>query len=161
MKNSYQQVRDVDAIDLLEILKSNRVKLLGDFINENPTVYSNMFKYENDDYMMNLSRENYFLGFINRHVMKYDENAIKHGYDEKVKKAFAAIMYGLIESSVNYHKQPSDLYTELLARKIKAVRGIMEIGDNSNQRYQELLYSYEKDNALFARLINKEQRNGN
>ena len=63
--------------DVLAIFKRSREKLVSGFLNEDVEMFESMFKYENDEEIMTLSREKYVLGYINNHFIicnDYDQS---------------------------------------------------------------------------------------
>lgn len=142
-------------INLLSLFKSSRDKLSYDFINENIDIYSPMFKYEGDNELMKLSIEKYFIGYINSHFREFDKA------DTKSKEFNNAMISFLKSFNINVNNINStygkDLFSTIIQQKLFFLEDIISLSNNDIDKYNKLMYSYEKDKTLFDREINKEK----
>lgn len=138
-------------LDVLEIFKHSREKLYHDFINEDVEIFKPMFQYENEQELMVLAIEKYFIGYINNHFLlseKYDSIEIEFG---------EAMLKFLKEINVNFSNEElitsKGLFLELLSSKIVFLNSLISVGFESNKKLNKLSYSYQKDKTLFDRKI--------
>lgn len=146
------KVKKDELLSLLQLLKDARNKLLSDFYEENPSIFVPIYKYEDDDNMMNVSVEYYILEWINFHFALFSRscNAASAEY-----LSFIKIMSSLFDNRMAKEKDAvvndSGFIFELMQDKQKLLNKIFELNDKSEINYRKLLHSSIKDKALFRR----------
>jgi hypothetical protein len=144
-------------LDVLEIFKHSREKLSYDFISENVEIFKPMFQYENEQELMYLAVEKYFIGYINYHFLlseKYDSIEIEFG--EAMLKFLKEINVSFSNSELTASK---GLFLQLLSSKIVFLNDLIGISFESNKKLNKLSYSYQKDKTLFDRKIKQLKEN--
>lgn len=142
----------------LTILAEGRKKLIADFIGENPEIYTPIFKYENSSYQMKLSKEKYFLSWVDYHWIIADKHfGVEKKNQESIRNSFYKVFLQLLKlfglSSTG--KEMSEFFEHLLKERIVSLESINKKGDNINKKFEALTYNYERDKALFEREINR------
>jgi len=138
-----------DLIDILNIFAHARSKLVSDFVEQKPDVFSAIFKYENDCVPMKFFKERYFIEWINYHFILFndDNNPTSPCYN-----LFIKTMSQMLSRYVaNNESDNSELMQMLIAEKLMFMQNILSAHDDSDIDYNKLIYSYEKDKALYNR----------
>lgn len=142
-------------INLLEIFKQSREKLSHDFLNEHIEIFEPMFKYENENELMNLAIEKYFTGYINYHFEVFTSYT---NIDIEFSKAMLSFIkdfnINVTDSNLDNGKE---LFYTIIQQKESFLKEMINIGNIDNERFNKLSYSYHKDKTLFDREINKIQ----
>lgn len=145
----------------LDILTEGRKKLIADFIRENPEIYTPIFEYENIPCQMKLSREKYFLRWIDYHWLIIDEYFCKKSVEEKgqqsLRSSFSRVFLQFLRlfGFSSTKREMSKLFERLLKEEIDLLESINQVGDNTNKKLESLRYNYARDKALFEREINR------
>ena len=140
-------------LDLLSIFSDSREKLVSDFINESIEIYRPMFEYEENEELMTLAIEKYFIGYVNYHFELFVNY---ENIDEEFNKAMLSFIkkFNINVSDVNL-LNATDLFSNLIQQKQNILEEIINIGNKDNNKYNQLAYSYQKDKTLFDREIRK------
>lgn len=156
----------VKLIVNLLVLKKGRNKLVKDFIEEEPEIFKPMFKYENNKSQMALSKEKYFLTWMNLHWRILNniitEEVSNLDLAKSIKDSFFKEYIKLLKSWGNNvkNKENSHLMTYLINKKINFLNEALDIGDRSDKLFNKLEYEYERDKKLFEREINRLENGG-
>ena len=140
-------------LDLLNIFKTSREKLVLDFITENIEIYKPMFEYEKNEELMTLSIEKYFTGYINYHFKLFSSS--KNIDDEFSNAMLTFIKKFDIKVSDSNLINGTDLFSNLIQEKQDILEKIIKIGTKDDNKYNRLSYSYQRDKTLFDREIQK------
>jgi hypothetical protein len=154
-------MNDCDQEDFQVIfnsLKAMRRNLLDDFLNEEPSIYLSCFKYREDDQLMLLSIEKYFISWLNSYwdlLKKHNPSFDKNIYDYSF--IYIEVFLLLLESWSLTHSNnnSSPLLLEILEIKIASLTEMLKIGDKSKKNYNKLQLQYEKDKMLFEKELQK------
>lgn len=140
-------------LDLLSIFSDSREKLVSDFMKESIEIYRPMFEYEENEELMTLAIEKYFIGYINYHFKLFINY---ENIDEEFNKAMLSFIkkFDINVSDVNL-LNGTDLFSNLIQQKQNILEEIINIGNKDNNKYNRLAYSYQKDKTLFDREIRK------
>ncbi len=140
-------------LDLLSIFSDSREKLVSDFMKESIEIYRPMFEYEENEELMTLAIEKYFIGYINYHFKLFINYK---NIDEEFNKAMLSFIkkFDINISDVNLLNS-TDLFSNLIQQKENILEEIINIGNKDNNKYKQLAYSYQKDKTLFDREIRK------
>jgi len=142
-------------INLLEIFKQSRERLSYDFLNENIEIFEPMFKYENENELMNLAMEKYFTGYINYHFEIFSNYK---DMDVEFSKAMLSFVkdfsIGVTNSNLDNGKE---LFYMIIQQKESFLNELIHVGNIDSDKFNKLSYSYQKDKTLFDREINKIQ----
>ena len=140
-------------IDVLTIFKQSREKLSQDFINENIEIFEAMFKYENDNRLMELAIEKYFTGYINYHFEIFSHYT---NIDTEFSKAMLLFIKSFNINVTNSNlDNGKELFSMIIRKKESFLNELIHVGNIDNDKFNKLLYSYHKDKTLFDRKINK------
>ena len=143
-------------IDLLTIFKQSRERLSQDFLNENIEIFEPMFKYEDDNELMNLAIEKYFTGYINYHFEIFSNYTdIDVEFSKAMLSFIKKLNISVSDSNLNNGKE---LFSLLLKQKELFLKEMLIIGNIDSERFNKLSYSYHKDKTLFDREMKKLQR---
>ena len=146
---------------LLSVLKEHREELVNDFLQERADVFIPMFAYEDDSYLMQLSIDRYFIGWINQHFSFLEEDLESLSEEaDLIKQVFIQKMLLLLQSYIEvksvYGLHDYEKFVlELLREKRNALGSLLKAGERASQSYNQLLYYYEKDKRLFQRQLEK------
>lgn len=143
-------------LDILSIFRQSREKLSNDFINEDLEIYTAMFEYEKHNSLMTLAIERYFTGYIDYHFELQKEF---DGIDEEFSKVMLSFLKNF-DSKVSDANLSNgkDLFSQLIEKKQKMLNKMIVIGNGDNNKYNKLLYSYQKDKTLFDREIRRQEK---
>ncbi len=147
--------------DLLEtslsLLKQGRQRLIQKFVEEEPELYRGFFTYKSGSQGMRNFKDMFFLLWINEHfetinmLIKQVENINKK---KILKKHLLKTIFELLQFETDIsHK--SDLYQELINNKLEGLKYLLNIDFEDMKRYNQLVYSKEKDKVLFQREFKK------
>lgn len=146
---------DNKLIDLLSIFRQSRKKLSQDFLNESLEIFEPMFKYENDNELMNLAMEKYFIGYINYHFEIFSDYKDKD-IDVKFSKAMLSFLKNFSIGITNTNlENGKELFSMIIQQKESFLNELIYIGNIDNDKFNKLSYLYHKDKTLFDREINK------
>lgn len=142
-------------INLLKIFKQSRERLSHDFLNEHIEIFEPIFKYENENELMNLAIEKYFTGYINYHFEIFSNYK---DIDVEFSKAMLSFVkdfsIGVTNSNLDNGKE---LFHMIIQQKESFLNELIHVGNIDSDKFNKLSYSYQKDKTLFDREINKIQ----
>ena len=147
-----------DLEELLSNLRKTRNKLVEDYANENPYIYSAMFKYDNNSIVMRLYIDCYFITWLNYHLEVFSCFNAKSKF---CRDLFLSSMAELISKYLTGMNKDSNLYKRseyaytLLEEKKNIISHLLHIDDTNQLKYNKLVYAIEKDQRLFKREIDK------
>ncbi len=110
---------------------------------------------------MKLSREKYFLRWIDYHWLIIDKYFCKKSVEEKeqqfLRSSFSRVFLQFLRlfGFNSTEKKMSKLFYRLLKEEINLLESINQAGDNTNKKLESLRYNYARDKALFEREINR------
>lgn len=136
-------------IDLLTIFKQSREKLSFDFINEDIEIFEPMFKYENENELMSLAIEKYFVGYINYHFEIFKNYT---NIDIEFSRAMLSFIKDFnINVSDSNLDDGKELFSMIIQQKESFLKEIIYVGNIDSDKFNKLSYSYQKDKTLFDR----------
>ena len=145
-----------DLIRALSVLRQGRLVMVQDFIAKNPTIYRAAFRYENKPAALQISIDSYVIGWINRHWNLLDEMYPQRSatFDELFTDIGARLIrLCQIDGSKDVPQCSRELFFSLLENKSAVLNSMLEMSDRVDEKQSELRFSYERDNALFQRLM--------
>jgi len=143
-------------LEVLDVFKSARKKLISDFVNEEELeIFIPLFKYENNENLMSIALERYFIIWINYHFFLV-ENKKSQNKKVLIKQMIKFInIYSISDEKKNGHTVTMDL----LIQKQKVLNDLLQLDDKSKIDLKKLLYHSQKDKALFDRKIKQMEEN--
>ncbi|MFE8729189.1 hypothetical protein [Aeromonas hydrophila] len=144
-----------ELIGILSLLRNARRKLLSRSQLENPELFNNFFEFENNFELLNLAFEREFNLWVDGHFSEFDE-APEIGKSRAEIRCFNELMVELVQSRVIKTTSEKNIASRefcisLLSDKILVINELIAVSRKSTKQYQRLLYSYQKDKALFDR----------
>lgn len=144
-----------ELIGILSLLRNARRKLSSRSELENPELFKNFFEFENNFELLNLAFEREFNLWVDRHFEEFEEDS-ELGKSQVVIRYFNELMVDLVQSRVIKTASEKDIASKdfcisLLSEKILVINELITVSKKSTKQYQRLLYSYQKDKALFER----------
>lgn len=144
-----------ELIGILSLLRNARRKLLSRSELENPELFNNFFEFENNFELLNLAFEREFNLWVDGHFSEFDE-ALEIGKSQAAIRCFNELMVELVQSRVIKTTSENNIASRefcisLLSDKILVINELIAVSRKSTKQYQRLLYSYQKDKALFDR----------
>ncbi len=146
---------------VLTLLQQARSKLVQDFLEESPEIYAPSFRYERNEEMLQLAREKYVVSWLNSHwellenllTTQFSDMTQCNVFKEEFAKAFLELLrkFGVQIQ----HPQNSEFFALLLRKKAQTLEEILKISDKSEQQFEKLKYSDEREKALFNREMNR------
>lgn len=137
----------------LDVLRLARASLIERTCSEEPELFTKLYQFENNRRALSLSFEQEFIDWINRHF----ELAEAQGLLDST--LFLQIILQLMGRHQALDeallKEMGAVSNELLQQKREIIQSIIQADMNSEKNYQRLLYSLEKDKALFQRQFNQ------
>ena len=137
----------------LDVLRLARASLIERTCGEEPELFTKLYQFENNRRALSLSFEQEFIDWINRHF----ELAEAQGLLDST--LFLQIILQLMGRHQALDeallKEMGAVSNELLQQKREIIQSIIQADMNSEKNYQRLLYSLEKDKALFQRQFNQ------
>lgn len=148
--------KDILTFSLL-ILKSARKNLVQDFIKKNPEIYIPMFRYEERDAQMELSKEKYIMSWLDSH-WNLIENLFQNQEVEKtirneLRYSYAEVFLRLIKKFNMDGASP--LSIKLIKEKVGYLEKLLKLGDKSEDNFNELRYDSERHKIMFERKFNE------
>jgi fucose 4-O-acetylase-like acetyltransferase len=144
--------------ELLSNLRKARSILVEEFVSENPDIFTAMFKYDNDNVVMNMYIDCYFITWLNYHLEVF---SCFNAKSVSCRNWFLSCMSDLISKYLkgvntdsHVYKRSEFAYT-LLEKKKAAIMHIIKCSDSNKLKYNKLVYAVEKDKKLFEREIAK------
>lgn len=145
-------MKECELLRLLHLLQGARNKLVSDFIGGSPDIFIPIYKYEDNENMMNLHVEYYFLEWVNYHFSLFVES---HDASSPLYLLFIKTMLSLIGRHVTSEKDgaPNEHFPafDLLKEKQRFLSKVIEADDRSEVNFRKLLHFSSKDKALFNR----------
>lgn len=145
----------------LQIFQLARSYLIERTCNEEPELFKNLYQFENNLNLLNLCFEQEFIDWIHYHFKLAESKNLLND------NVFLQSMLKLIrlkeEPSGDLLSQISFISIEILNEKKKIIQSIIDFDIKNEKNYQRLIYSHEKDKALFKRQfiqLLKEAENG-
>jgi len=145
----------------LRVLKMARDRLLNDHNEENPEIYIPLFRYERDYEQMRLSVDKYYLNWLNYHWIIFEYYLKDQEFSDTTKKelkdSFLKVFVALLRKwdLKGNHSENTDLFLQLLRKRINLLSDIIELGDKEDKKYNRLVYEHERDKVLFEREFNR------
>lgn len=144
-----------ELTSILALLRNAREKLSSRSEHENPELFKNFFEFENNSELLNLAFEREFNLWVDEHFTEF-EKANELGKSQVVIRYFNELMVELVQSRVIKTTSEKDIASRnfcisLLAEKVSVINELISVSKKSTKQYQRLLYSYQKDKALFER----------
>lgn len=144
-----------ELIGILSLLRNARRKLLSRSELENPELFNSFFEFENNFELLNLAFEREFNLWVDGHFSEFDE-ALEIGKSQAAIRCFNELMVELVQSRVIKTTSENNIASRefcisLLSDKILVINELIAVSRKSTKQYQRLLYSYQKDKALFDR----------
>ena len=140
---------------ILSLLRNARIKLSSRSEHENPELFKNLFEFENNFELLNLAFEREFNLWVDGHFEEFEEDP-ELGKSQVAIRYFNELMVNLVQSRVIKTTTEKDIASRdfcisLLSEKISVINELIAVSQKSTKKYQRLLYSYQKDKALFER----------
>lgn len=142
---------------LLTIFRKARESLVNDFKSENIEIYDAMFRYEGNEKLMRISIDKYFISWLDSHFRIFDKLPDAISSDNLLKK-FTEQMLILVKKTEQSIKNDDQIFSELLREKKEILGALLFVGNKADTNYKKLIYTHQKDNALFNRELLKLQR---
>lgn len=152
-------INNTELLSLLWVMKKARTDLASRSEYEDPELFKNFFEFERQQDMLNLAFEREFNLWVDKHFKIIDSHE-EFKVSEPVSNKFNKLMVSLVEDRVLKTETSTDIASKefcisLLSEKKGLLDSLIQINDKSNKYYKRLLYSYQKDKALFEREFNK------
>ncbi len=142
-------------IALLEVFREARLALISRTSSEEPDLFKNFFEFEGNIEILKLVIEKEGTLWIDKHFEIFDtKDILKSDYSsvEKFKKAMLRLLeYQTKKTRSGSRAKEKEFCLSLLSEKIDILNQLIEISDVSEQGYRRLVYSYQRDKALFER----------
>ena len=136
----------------LAVLRLARASLIERTCSEEPELFTKLYQYENNRRALSLSFEQEFIDWINRHFELAEAQGL---LDSTVFLQIILQLMGRHQAlDEALLKEMGAVSNELLQQKREIIQSIIQADMNSEKNYQRLLYSLEKDKALFQRQFN-------
>lgn len=144
-----------ELASMLSLLRNARIKLLSRSELENPELFKSFFEFEDNFELLNLAFEREFNLWVDGHFEEFEEYS-ELGKSQLAIRYFNNIMIEIVQSRVVKTASEKDIASRdfcisLLSEKISVINEFMAVSRRSTKQYQRLLYSYQKDKALFER----------
>ena len=140
----------------LQVLKQGRAKMVQDFLDHKPEIYTPSFKYEDSPALLSLAREKYFMTWLSSHWQLFSHEATFFTDKQKEMEAiFATVFLKLLSrwSIVKTSNTPSELGTALLEDMQNALELFINAGDNAEAVLNDMKVARAKAIALYNRKI--------
>lgn len=151
--------------EMIELLKSGREELVAPVLNNDPSFMRGLFTYENDAELLTLFFEKQFTNWINQQIKLFDNSSsLKNSAwgQTQFKHMLERLSRTRIKALDDESGNALTLFcSNLLQEKIKLLEGLLYVGNENNQRYNQLLFQQEKDQVLFEREFKKLERSIN
>ncbi len=140
---------------ILALLRNARIKLSSRSELENPELFKILFEFENNFELLNLAFEREFNLWVDEHFEEFEKDH-ELGNSQVAIRYFHELMVDLVQSRVIKTTSEKDVASRdfcisLLSEKIVVINELISVSKKSTKQYQRLLYSYQKDKALFER----------
>lgn len=140
---------------ILALLRNARIKLSSRSEIESPELFKNFFEFENNFELLNFAFEREFNLWVDGHFEEFEEDP-ELGKSQVAIRYFNELMVDLVQSRVIKTTSEKDVASRdfcisLLSEKISVINELISVSKKSTKQYQRLLYSYQKDKALFER----------
>lgn len=142
-KKSYEELKYI-----LQLLSKGRESLLSPFLGNMNEWICLSFKYERNSAAFNLVREKFKTLWIDEHLTQLIEDGCPYYVKRRCVECISALLgdkESLIDDSTMCHS--------LLTSKKSVINELLRFEDCNNEKLDELRFSYEKDKALFERLL--------
>ena len=157
IEEQFMGITKSELCDYLNVLHVLRESMVFDFTSNNYELYISMFKYEQNENLMNLAIDKYYTGWVNSHWDQYISQIDGGQLNSKNISVMVNVMHRLIKESMSTEVH-TDLFVYLAKGKLRFYEELLQIGDKDIKRYNELLYQYEKDKAIFERTLREVQQ---
>lgn len=138
---------------LLDLLSKKREELISPFLDKDPEVIGLSFKYERNQAGFDLVRIRYITLWIDKHFQILKKDDIPKPIKQKALSLFSDLI-GLSSSQVDY----TNIKYDLLLTKVRIIDELLHYEDANIEKRNKLIFSYEKDKALFEREFSKYEK---
>lgn len=138
---------------LLDLLSKKREELISPFLDKDPEVIGLSFKYERNQAGFDLVRIRYITLWIDKHFQILKKDDIPKPIKQKALSLFSDLI-GLSSSQVDY----TNIKHDLLLTKVRIIDELLHYEDANIEKRNKLIFSYEKDKALFEREFSKYEK---
>ncbi|RRD89838.1 hypothetical protein [Conchiformibius steedae] len=143
----------IELTQTLDVLRLARASLIERTCSEEPELFTKLYQFENNRRALSLSFEQEFIDWINRHFELAEAKGL---LDSTVFLQTILQLMGRHQAlDEALLKEMGAVSNELLQQKREIIQSIIQADMNSEKNYQRLLYSLEKDKALFQRQFNQ------
>lgn len=144
-----------DLVEVLAFLRKMREQLILDFLSQEREIFIPMFAYENEPVSMDISIEKFFLGWLNEHFSFLSTKLDDQGAVEQI---FLTLITSMIQEHFRYKQEhlvegSKSFVLQILLEKINRLESLLSISENSNKKYNDLLFDKVRDRALFQRQL--------
>jgi hypothetical protein len=152
-------VSNDSLLALLEVFREARLSLVSRTSSEDPDLFKNFFEFEGNIEILKLVIEKECMLWIDKHFEIFDtKDILKSEYSnvDKFKESMLTLLeYQAEKGKAQNNLAKKDFYLSLISEKNRILNELIQISDVNEQSYQRLVYSYQRDKALFDREFRK------
>ncbi|MBC3872032.1 hypothetical protein [Undibacterium flavidum] len=140
----------------LDLLKKGREKLVADFTHNDIELYTDLFKYENNQELMALARCRFKMSWIAFHYELFD--SLQEQTPRSTGIVFRECVLQLLDhlrltNDVDNRSSEWSLVKDLIEETNSLLAGQFDFSNKDDARYKRLLFAKHKEKALFERIF--------
>lgn len=145
-----------DLQQTLQFLKAGRKRLVSDFINENPELYTLILKSENNTNTIDSKIDKYFFGWLTSHFSI--ENTVDINISNKMAVAYEQLCQLHCHDTTKFFNEAKYTKTnKLIKEHIKLIDRLLAVEKRNDDRIAQFNYIIEKSRHLFKIEFEKAQ----